>query len=295
MRFHFYCREATLLLAATACTTSAPVSSLPPPVPAPETTAQTPENTPLTASFWKIVPSSQPQRYSSELSTVISEINGSTARRDSLTTRATYSLSTSRSADSVSFSGSIDSYSLQGSGSQTTQLRFDFPILFTGRIAEHNISSQRANTANTGSSLCGDSSRIPLRIAERALFVSPLELNNHQSWTDSTSSVVCSGTLPLTVFSIRKFRVVGESQLNGISALVIDQNEKTFSQGEGSQEQHRIFVEGHGSTTGHLYIDRASGGLLQAKLASSDTLFIRSSGRVQQFLQSSTAVTTRSQ
>jgi hypothetical protein len=104
---------------------------------------------------------------------------------------------------------------------------------------------------------------------------------------------VCSGTLPLTVISLRKFRVTEESQLDGNPALVLEQNEKTFSQGEGSQGQHRIFVEGHGSTTGQLYIDRASGELLQANLTSSDTLSIRSSGRVQQFLQSSTGITTR--
>jgi hypothetical protein len=276
-----------------ACASSGSISSAPLPTPLPETTADTVTRKVGTSTSWKITPSFQPQAYSSSLTTIITEIDGSASQRDSLTTQVVYSISTDRSSDSLSFSGSVTSFSIQGEMSELPESQMRFPIHFTGRISNHNVSSQVSDTSMKSSVSCADPSLIPLRTVERNLFTMPLELVSRQTWTDSTTSTVCNGMLPLTVTSIRTFEVVGELELDGSLALVFDQNERTFSKGEGSQGQHRILVETQGVRVGHLYIDRSSGQLLGVNLTSKITLTTQSSGRVQKFLQNSTEITRR--
>ena len=119
----------------------------------------------------------------------------------------------------------------------------------------------------------------------------PLELSNQETWTDSTSTVVCTGSLPVTLTSLRTFHIAGESEFEGFRVLVIEQNERTFSKGEGSEGQHRIFVNGNGSTTGRLYINANTGELISSNLKNQTSLAIQSSGRLQRFSQNSTEVT----
>lgn len=268
-------------------------TSIPAPVQLPETAAETQAIPITTGASWKIIPTSQPQAYSTLLTTVVVEQDGSTPRRDSLTTRANYSISTTKNADSLSFSGSITSFNVQGSASEGTEAHVPVPIPFTGTLHKHNINTQRSGSQPTSTNLCSEANQASLRIVQRSLFQLPLELTDQQVWKDSTSSIVCSGMLPLTLTSVRTFRMMGESEFEGSPALVIEQTEKTFSKGEGSQGQHRIFIETQGLTNGHLYVDRSSGVLLAADLRNKLSLAIQSSGRVQHFTQNSTEITRR--
>ena len=278
------------------CASSSPGAgtSLPLPAPVPETAPQA-STTPIrTGSSWKITPTSQPQAYSTLLTTLVTETGGPGPRRqDSLTTRANYSISTTRTADSLSFTGSITSFSVQGSASEMSEAQPMFPIFFTGTLRNHGITTQRSDASVTGSNLCSDIDQASLRIVQHNLIPVPFELTDQQIWTDSTSSIICSGTLPLTLTSVRTFQIMGESEFEGSPALVIEQNERTFSRGEGSQGQHRIFMETQGLTNGRLYIDRSSGLLLAANLTNKLSLAIQSSGRTQHFTQISTETTQR--
>jgi hypothetical protein len=274
----------------TGCASSSPVSSPTPPTPTPETIQGTPTNPAHPTVLWKITPTSQSHTYSSLVSTVITEVGPPTSRRDSLTAEALYSISLTRRADTLSVSGLMLSFAVKGETPEISEPQLTFPIPFTGTVTSRSIKIQRSAGQALSSNSCSNGSEASLKTVRRTLFLLPLEITDQQTWTDSTSSNVCSGTLPLILTSIRTFRVSGELELDGFPALVIDENEKTFSKGEGSQGQHQIFVEAQGSTSGRLYIDRSSGQLLTANLTTTSSLSIQSSGRVQHFLQSSTEI-----
>jgi hypothetical protein len=272
----------------TGCASSSPVSSSPSPVSIPEPTSSTPATTLRSAVFWKITPTSQTQAYSSLVTTVITEESPSTPRRDSLTTEALYSISSMRRSDSLSFSGLITNFTVKGGTPDILELQPTFPIPFTGSVTSHNITIQRSDSPASNSNSCSNGFQAPLRTVQRNLFSLPLEMTYQQTWTDSVSSSLCNGALPVTITTIRTFHVVGESEIEGSLALLIDENERTFSRGEGSQGQHQILVETQGSTNGRIYVNRNSGQLLAANLTTKSSVSIQSSGRIQHFFQNST-------
>lgn len=299
IHFHFQetmkCHSGSLVLFTiflyAGCASSPSVPSLPVPTPIAETAPDASVIPPHTS--WKITPSSQPQSYSSILTTVVAQTNIETQRQDTLTIRGLYSIRTTRTADSLSFSGSITGFTVQGPMTGTLESQPTLPILFTGKISNHNIRAQGPDDLGNSLNSCNNTFRAPMTMVQRNLFLTPLELIDQQVWTDSTSSIICSGTIPVVITSIRTFHVIGESDLDGNPALVIDENERTFSKGEGSQGQHRVLLETQGSTNGRLYLDRSSGQLLTANLINKTSVSVQSSGRVQYFSQNSTEIVQR--
>jgi hypothetical protein len=276
------------------CVTSSIIpSSSPAPDAVPETTAKKPTTAQHTTMSWKIIPTSQTQAYSSHLTTVVTQTDTPISRHDSLAIQALYSIHTTRDSDSLFFSGSITSFIIQGTTLESLETQPVFPVVFTGKIANNTISTELSDNRFAGSTRCADASRSLLTIVQRNLFLLPLEITEQQAWTDTTSSTVCSGTLPFTLTSILTFHVIGESEFDGSPALVLDQSERTFSKGEGPQGQHRILVEAEGLTTGRIYIDRTSGQLLGTNLTNKTSLLIHSSGQVHHFFQNSTETTKR--
>lgn len=290
------CHQKSFVLLATfcsvGCASSSGTATLPSPATAPDGTPETPQALPHRLTSWRITPTSQSQAYSSVLTTVITEAGAPAARRDSLTTQVSYSIGATAIADNVSFSGIVTSFSTSGSSPEASELPLTLPFSFSGQWNNHEITFQRLNSA-AGVNSCADLSQTPLSVVQRNLILLPLELVDQQTWTDSTSLSVCSGILPLNLTTIRSFHVAGESEINGVPVLMIDQNERTFSKGEGSQGQHRIIVESQGTSTGRFYLDRQSGQLLTANLTSKASVSIQSSGRIQHFQQNSTTVTQR--
>lgn len=277
------------------CTNSLPAPSLPLPVSDTKTAPETPVELTRGASSWKITPTGQAQTFSSLLTTVVTQLDVPMPRRDSLKTQTSYSINTTRNADSLVFSGSITSFAVRGVRTEISDPQVVFPILFNGKISNHNISIQASGGLSENSGPCDNATQASMRTVHRNLFLLPLEIIDQQTWTDSTSSTVCSGTIPLTITSIRTFRVLGESESDGTPALALEQNERTSSRGEGSQGQHRILIESQGTTNGRLYVDRTSGQFLAANLVTKTSVSIQSSGRVEHFSQLSTEVTQRIQ
>lgn len=279
-----------LLFLLPGCATTSSSPSLPSSVPTSETLP--PTQVQHANRGWKITPTTQPQTYSSLLTTVITQTDIPAARHDSLVTQALYSISTTKFLDTISFSGSITAFTIRGNTSESEEADFITPIFFTGSLSNHTINAK----VSSGNRLqdqdnCQNPQQTPLRVIQRNLFALPLEIAADQSWTDSTSSLVCSGTLPITYTVIRTLTVAGESELEGNPVLVLNQSERTFSSGEGSQGQHRIIVEGQGLTNGRLYINLVSGQLVAVNSTNKTSLSIQSSGRIQHFSENSTEIT----
>jgi hypothetical protein len=274
-----------------ACSGTPLVPGLPSPTPVPETTAELPRAGKRSPDFWKITPSSQTRSYSSLLTTVITQNENPSSRRDSLTTQIIYSLSATQSSDTLRFSGFINTYEIEGIQSQADISEPTLPIRFTGISADHVLVTQTVSSMKNNSTACTDPSRFPIQTIQRNLFSLPLEITAQQTWTDSTVSIICNGTLPVTLTSVRTLQAKGESEFEGTPVLVLEENEKTFSKGEGSQGQHRIIIETRGVTTGRIYVERISGQLLTVNSTNSTLVSIQTSGRIQHFQQKSTEIT----
>ena len=281
---------ATLVLSA--CVSSSSTPGLP--LPSPGTQAEPSviaSQEARAVKAWRFVPSPDSHSYSSLTTTVITANESPTARHDSSTTQLTYSIVTRQSLDTVSFSGLITEFTLRGQTAQPNEFKPLLPIRFTGRIFNHTVDTELSGSAHSiDANGCVNPSQSVLMGVQRNLFFIPIEVKTEERWTDSTSSVVCSGMLPTSLTIVRSFQVKGESDFNNIPALVLDLNERTFSKGEGSQEQHSILTETQGVTTGRIYIDRVSGQILTTNLTNKTSLSIHSSGRVQKFTQISNQV-----
>ena len=278
-----------------ACATVSSVPSLPSPVPDTQEIPSVRSGHPGETVSWSISPSNQPQSYTSLLTTVITQLEASTTRRDSLSTRAHYSVSTTRSADTLLLTGSITEFFVERDKVDIERGAISTPFAFTAKLSSHNFITQISSANQTQDPTnCENPAQTALTVLQRNLFLLPLQLTTAQTWSDSISSVTCSGTLPVTHTVIRTFTVVGPAEVDGNPAIFITEKERTFSKGEGSQEQHRILIEGEGLTIGNLYLDPVSGILLTSNSTNRTTLSIQSSGRVQHFLQNSSEITQKS-
>jgi hypothetical protein len=278
-----------------ACTTPSSVPSLPGPTPSVEPIPASGPGYSTEAMSWRITPTSQSQTYSSLLTTTIEQQEVSTTRRDSLKTLARYSISTARVPDTLLITGSVTEFSVTSNVPEADKIDISSPVSFTGKLTSHDLLIQTSgNNQLQDFTNCENPASTSLKVLQRNVFVLPLELRTAQTWTDSISSVTCAGTLPVISTVIRAFTVAGLTEIEGSRAILINQNERTFSEGEGSQGQHRISIQGEGSTSGRVYIDPDSGVLLASSFTNKTTLSIQSSGRVQHFVQNSTETTQRS-
>jgi len=245
---------------------------------------------------WKFSATSEPQHYNTTETTTIQQSLATSTSTDSITTSARYTLSVTRSASLTSFAGSIDTFSRQAGN----QIGFDltsisFPVSFTGEIQNHELKLDVTGNSHTSESspICALSARSTFTVIRRNLYTVPPVLETGMTWQDSISTTSCKGLLELNLTSWRTYTVIGESTVNGKSVLEVDIKERTLSTGEGSQDQHRLIVQGDDTGSGQLYLDDITGSLVSLSFENHTTLHIQSSGRQQQFLQNSRTKTNR--
>lgn len=249
-----------------------------------------------TSRTWSVTPTEQSQAYRSIVKTTIEERNTQEHRKSGVTTTADYLLKLSRSSKDVEISGIVSGF--QVNTDQTAQLlstlSFTLPLVFDGNITDHNIILRFVGVIQSNSSApCSDSIQTVLSTINRDLTVVPREMSTNQSWQDSTSNTICSGSLPLVVSTIRTYRITGETILDGIAALQLERTEKLLASGQGSQGQHQISLHGTGIGKAEVFIDRASGLLLSLTAGNQMELTIKSSGRIQNFTQTSQEIVVR--
>jgi len=231
-------------------------------------------------TFWTIVPSSQSFRYRSTTKAIIDLNDSSTVFRDSLTTSSAFSLSVTRDQRALSYNAIVEAFSVQACSRFGSLAPTQFPISISGRLEGNRFSSE----ANSD---CSAQASIVAPAIQRLVSALPVQLRKDQTWTDSTSSNVCSGAIPLNLSTVRTYRVLGEAETRGIPAIRLSREDRTTSQGEGSEGQHRVQIETNGTGKGELLINRTTGSLIESSSMSVVTLTIKASGRVQRFTQTS--------
>ena len=273
-------RPLFLVLLLSSCARSS-ARTEPEPVPAETPLPGTLPAVPSARTTWIIAPSSQTHQYKSTITAVIEQADPSPAIRDSLKTTSDFDLSLERQPRFLSYSATIKSFTIQGgtrTGSATTPSQI--PVSTRGRLEASRLftDTELACSSETSSMISG---------IQRLVVLLPLQLRKDQTWTDSTSAAVCSGSVPVVLTTIRSYRVIGEAEFRGRQALRLSREEKTISQGEGSEGQHRIQLQSSGTGRGEVLIDRLTGALLESSIMSTVAVTITTSGRAQKFTQTS--------
>ncbi len=262
----------------------------PSPSPAPETSSEpavpSANDTKVRNGIWRITPTQQTETYRSIVKTTVTEQNNLENREIGFTTVVDYSLKLLRFPDVIEVSGSVSAFQIKVNqpGNALIPISFAIPLPFEGKISDHTISLRSSLQTHSGIS-CSDSTQTVLSTINKDLIVVPQELT--ATWQDSTSSSVCSGSFPIIVSLIRTYRIVGEIVVNSTPTLKLERTEKILTSGEGSQGQHQITIWGIGTGKADLSIDRVSGLLLNLTGTNQVELSIKSSGRIQTFIQTS--------
>jgi hypothetical protein len=119
---------------------------------------------------------------------------------------------------------------------------------------------------------------------QRAVIALPLVLHKDMVWTDSATTNSCSGSIPVTSTTVRRYRVVGETSGSNRGVLLERQDRTTLS-GEGSQGQHRVRLKSDGSGTAQVVIDAETGAVLESNGVHTASVVVTASGRDQRFTQ----------
>lgn len=230
---------------------------------------------------WTITPSNQAHHYRSITKAIVEQNDPSLVLRDSLTTTTDFTLSLSRDSRSLSYNATIRAFSIQGSPrSGPSAITEKFPLSLSGRLEGNRFLVE-------GSAECSSQGSAIMPAVQRLVVPLPTQLRKDQTWTDSISSNVCSGSIPVVLTTVRTYRVVGEAEVGGAQAIRLSREDRTASQGEGSEDQHRIQIQTEGSGQGELLIDRTTGSLIESSTTNAVTLTITTSGRSRHFTQAS--------
>lgn len=113
----------------------------------------------------------------------------------------------------------------------------------------------------------------------------PTNLKAGMTWTDSTTTEGCRGSIPTLSTVVRLYQVVGDTLFNDEPALLIRKTETISAKGEGNEGQHRVQMTATGSGTANLYFNILAGSFLGMTGTQTTDLTITASGRTSKFLQ----------
>ncbi len=269
----------------TACATGGPgPEPTTEPIPSSEPVPETPIR--RRATSWTLVPANQPTRYLSTVIATIESTSDSGVTRDTVAQQTKFTLLTATNSGSTAYLGSITEISnLPGSRIGIADRNPALPVSFTGHITNGRMTIDELNGRLSGDQPdCTDPVYSALGSIQRRVVVVPPQVTSTAAWTDSLTTKACNGTVPVSITSIRNSRVLGEGEINGTEAIIIERTERTLSTGEGSDGQHRILLNGETTGSTKLYVDAHTGTLLSSEGEQRTNLLV-TAGRSRRFTQ----------
>ena len=180
----------------------------------------------------------------------------------------------------MSYSARIESISLErGQRTASISESTDLPFSYTGQLQQGKLTVDlQLHSPVTD---CSNEALSAVAIVQRTVVPTPLFLQKDMTWTDSTSASTCSGSIPVTSITSRRYKVVGATD-NGI---LIEQQNKTLSTGEGVQGQHRVKLHSEGTGATQLVINPQTGSLVESHGTHVTSVVVTASGRDRKFTQ----------
>jgi len=234
---------------------------------------------------WAILPTNQPHNYRSTITSILESGDRPLLVRDSTSIAADFSLTLTRETRGFSYSAILETFLVHGATrASLVPTEVSLPFSLNGHLESNQLTvdSPAKPEENCASQII---SAIP--VIQRAIVIVPLQLQRDMSWTDSTSAIVCSGSVPVTLIALRNYRVLGETSLGTRQAILLERQDRTLSTGEGAEGQHRIQLKSEGSGQTQLFVDTVTGSLIETTGTNITTLIVTTSGRSQRFVQTS--------
>lgn len=129
----------------------------------------------------------------------------------------------------------------------------------------------------------------------------PPHITGGESWSDSTTTDGCRGSIPATSHVAHTYTVLGDTVLATVltgatapttapvtaptTALHVHRDDVIAATGEGAEGQHRVLVSATGTGSAELFFDVATGRFLGSDGVQNSSVDINTSGRVTRFVQ----------
>ncbi len=269
-----------IMLFLSGCARSPRVPNMPEPAPDESRSSAPPSTTP---SAWTITPVTQQNDYRSIATTVTELVDSAKAAGDSITSTVDFGLSIIHGPEDLSYSATISELSFQGgSRTGTPSVGDQLPFSYTGRLHQGKltISVDGTQPGNVITDCSNEAFSIAAAV-QRAVLAVPSFLRKGMTWSDSTTAILCNGSILTTSITSRSFRVIGETG----RGILIERQERTTSTGDGAQGQHRLRLQTSGKGNAQLIIDDQTGILLESTGVHTASVVVTTSGRNQQFTQ----------
>ncbi len=121
--------------------------------------------------------------------------------------------------------------------------------------------------------------------AQQLIPTLPAQLTGGESWSDSTTTDGCRGSVPATSRVAHTYTVLGDTILPGANALHVHRDDIISATGEGAEGQHRVLISATGAGSAELFFDVATGRFLGSDGVQNSTVDINTSGRITRFAQ----------
>ena len=244
---------------------------------------------------WTIMPDGESHAYTSRAVTTLELRTDSGAVRDSFTIVLDFSARVEQSEAVSRIGGTIDRLERQSHAQASeAEAATGLPLPFSGRILSGGLvlDSLAGRVVGTVAD-CENAGLNQMAVVQRNLPVVPFVLRTGMSWTDSSTVAACTGTVPVQLTTVRNYRVLGEARNSGSPAIVLDRTDRITATGEGTQGQHRIGVQAAGTGSARIFLEPGTGLLKLNEGEYRTEVVVRSSGRLQRFVQVAKERTTR--
>jgi hypothetical protein len=249
------------------------------PAPAPSPGVDTEKITATTApQLWSPHLSPALRNYSIYDTSTITLTNDSTKSHIApIETTTILSLDVRRTGSGLVAQAKIDSLSSSNSraGDSSKVSMFEAPVSPDGRLVIPGL--QQAQCGNAQASVSN-------RLSELISSYPAGEIQPGAKWLDTVSTTTCHGKTPLIQEVVRQYELVGNSETLENAVTV---RRETFMNFHGSsvQQNGHLDVEGSGTGSGVLTIDRATGLLLEGATQSKAKMNVRTSRGIFPFTQ----------
>ena len=274
---------ASLIFLLCACSSRTPRPEVAPYPSLPEPTETTTNRISSAAKLWEFIPSEQSYTYQSVTNMIVHEISTIRSRTDTLKLNTRFRIKLSQRQNSTIVSGYIDSVLIEQAARQDSEVNnATSEIGFGGEVTDARLTLKLA----TNQPECSSPLTSILGEIRPIILFHPTTLSLTSVWTDSVSASSCSGAgIPTTLKIIRSYRVLGETTYFTTQVVVLERTETASFNGAGSQTQHQVEITGMGTGSSRIYLDKITGNTIAVESIQKIDAAIKSSGRLQHFVQ----------
>lgn len=252
-----------------------PVRTAPPPSPV------VPESIITTPGSWSFSLAPGTVAYRIQRTAAIEQSDSVTTRE--ISTNSTYeSITLEPASDTIRFTAAVDTFSTTTQGAIGAVQSTPLPLQVSGTLVADSLN---VISADSIAGKCNPVETALITDLRNLLPRFPTPISTGSSWSDSTDSLGCQGSISTRTHVTRSYRVVGESTYEGTRILIVQRTDSIQATGEGAQQQHRLLLDAKGTGTATYYLDVNSGRVLHLSVSQDSNLTVMASGKTSHFRQ----------